>query len=161
MARTDFTSLQETARKFMASMEGALADLLNTANEQRKELVSLYQQMADIRADIPEFAGVAAEVANTFDDISDIAEDVAMKIGNAIEGGVDFTPDCDYEELVGFCDECGRAIARGEDYTKKAEDYLVCADCCLVEDKGYEFEDENGEQDTFEELADSVRTNNQ
>ena len=154
MARIDFTSLRETAQSFMASMEGALTDLLGIANGQRKELLSLYQRMADTQADIKEFSEITAEVAETFDAITDVAEDVAVKVSTAIEGGADLTPDCNYEDLAEFCDECGRAITNDEDYTEEAGGYVVCADC-------HPIKDEDDEQITFEELAESTSTDNQ
>ena len=160
MARIDFTSLRESAQSFMASMEGALTDLLGIANAQRKELISLYQRMADTQADIKEFSEITAEVAETFDGITDVAEDVAVKVGNAIEGGADLTPDCDYEDLADFCDECGRAITNDEDYTEEAGGFVLCADCHPINDED-ELEDEDGEQMTFEELAESTSTDNQ
>ena len=157
MARIDFTSLRESAQSFMASMEGALTDLLGIANGQRKELISLYQRMADTQADIKEFSEITAEVAETLDDITDVAEDVAMKVGSAIDGGVDFTPDCDYENLADFCDECGRAITNDEDYTEDAGGFVLCADCHSIEDEEEsEEENEDDEQITFEELAETV-----
>jgi hypothetical protein len=135
-------------------MEGALTDLLGIANGQRKELISLYQRIADTQADIKEFSDITAEIADTFDTFTDVAEDVAVKIGDAIEGGANLTPDCDYEELVGFCDECGRAITDNEDYTEDDEGFVLCANC-------HPIEDEDGEQITFDALAESVSTNNQ
>lgn len=161
MARIDFTSLRETAHSFMASMEGALTDLLGIANGQRKELLSLYQRMADTQTDIKEFSDIAAEVAETFDAITDVAEDVVVKVGNAIEGGADLTPDCSYEDLADFCDECGRAITNDEDYTEEAGGFVLCADCHPIEDETDEPEDEDDEQITFEELAESTSTDNQ
>ena len=159
MARIDFTSLREAAQNFMASAEGTLTDLLGIANGQRKELISIYQRMADTQADIKEFSEITAEIAVTFDGITDVAEDVAMKVGNAIEGGADLTPDCDYEDLAEFCDECGRAITIDEDYTEEAGGFVLCADCHPINDE--EPEDEDGEQITFEELAESTSTDNQ
>jgi hypothetical protein len=159
MARIDFTSLRESAQSFMASMEGALTDLLGIANAQRKELISLYQRMADTQADIKEFSEITAEVAETFDAITDVAEDVVVKVGNAIEGGADLTPECNYEDLAEFCDECGRAITNDEDYTEEAGGFVLCADCHPINDED-ELEDEDGEQITIE-LAESVSTDNQ
>jgi hypothetical protein len=143
-------------------MEGALTDLLEMANGQRKELLSLYQRMADTRADITEFSEITAEVAETFDAITDVAEDVVRKVDNAIDGGADLTPDCNYEDLADFCDECGRAIINDEDYTEEAGGFVLCADCHPIEEEEEpEEEDEDGEQITFEELAESVSTDNQ
>ena len=154
MARIDFTSLRESAQSFMVSMEGALTELLGIANGQRKELISLYQKMAGTQADIREFSDITAEVASTFDTFTDVAEDVVVKIGDAITGGADLTPDCDYEDLADFCGECGRAITSDEYYTEDDEGFTVCADC-------HPIEDEDGEQITFDELAESVSTDNQ
>jgi hypothetical protein len=140
-------------------MEGALTDLLGIANAQRKELLSLYQRMADTQADIKEFSEITAEVAETFDAITDVAEDVVVKVGNAIEGGADLTPECNYEDLAEFCDECGRAITNDEDYTEEAGGFVLCADCHPINDED-ELEDEDGEQITIE-LAESVSTDNQ
>jgi hypothetical protein len=138
-------------------MEGALTDLLGIANGQRKELISLYQRMADTQADITKFAEITAEVAETLDDLTDVAENVVMRVGSAIDGGADFTPDCDYEDIAEFCDECGRAITYDEDYTEEEGGFVLCADCHPIEDEEeLEDETEDGEQMTFEELAETV-----
>lgn len=138
--RTDFTNLRNALDNLLAVMEHTAADLLGTANQQRRELVELYARMSDTQADISEFGEMMSEAAGAFDDISDVCSDTAVKITDAIESGCDRVPECNYEDLVEFCDECGRAIVDGENYDCTASGWYICADHLPAEDDGEQLE---------------------
>ena len=138
--RTDFTNLRNALDNLLAVMEHTAADLLGTANQQRRELVELYARMSDTQADISEFGEMMSEAAGAFDDISDVCSDTAVKIVDAIESGCDRVPECNYEDLVEFCDECGRAIVDGENYDCTASGWYICADHLPAEDDGEQLE---------------------
>lgn len=138
--RTDFTNLRETLDNLIAAIECTAADLLDTANQQRRELIELYSRMSATQANISEFGEMMSEAASVFDDISDVCSNTAVKITDAIESGCDRVPECNYEDLVEFCDECGRAIVDGENYDCTAAGWYICADHLSAEDDGEQLE---------------------
>lgn len=145
--RTDFTNLRNALDNLLAVMEHTAADLLGTANQQRRELIELYNRMSDTQADISEFGEMMGEAASTFDGISDLCSDTTAKIVDAIESGCDRVPECNYEDLVEFCDECGRAIVDGENYDCTASGWYICADHLPAEDDGEQLEPDTPETD--------------
>lgn len=126
---TDFTNIRTALSNLLEAVADTATELTMTANAQRKELISLYARIRETNKDLAEFGAMIGEVGSELLDIEDTCEDVAMKATTAIESGADFVPECDYEYLVEFCDECGRAIAEGEEYDEQVGGWFVCADC--------------------------------
>ena len=126
---TDFTNIRTALDNLLAVLDSATADLVGTANEQRRELLALYGRMQVTNADLHEFGSMVGEVGTAMLDIEDLCEDVAAKVQNVLEGGADEVPMCKYEEFIGFCETCGSAILEGEEYSINGDNGFVCADC--------------------------------
>ena len=130
---TDFTNIRTALDNLLAVLDSATADLVGTANEQRKELLALYGRMQATNADLIEFGSMVGEAGAAMLDLEELCEDVATKAQNVIEGGLDETPGVDYEVFVGFCDNCGNEILEGEEYSFDGDNGFVCGDCLDTE----------------------------
>ena len=85
--------------------------------------------MEETRADILEYGKMLGDLADVLDETNDTCRDLATKITTVIYEGVDAVPTVPYEEFVDFCDNCGREIVVGEDYTSNTGHWYVCAEC--------------------------------
>ena len=132
---TDFTNIREALDNLLTALDSATADLVGTANEQRKELLALYGRMQATNADLHEFGSMVGEAGAAMLDIEEMCEDVAFKVQNVLEGGIDETPATNYEDFVGFCETCGDEILVGEEYSYDGDgdDGFVCGDCLNTE----------------------------
>ena len=138
--KTDFTSLRNSIDSLVAVVENTCLSLIKEANEQRKELLDLHARMDDTREDLIEFGAIMDDLSVSCDSICYLCEDVTNKVTDALEGGMEMVPTCDYEELVGFCAECGDAIVDGETYDVTDDGYIC--DACVFEHSLDEDEDE-------------------
>lgn len=141
--KTDFTSLRNSIDSLVAVVESTCLSLIKEANEQRKELLDLHARMEDTREDLIEFGAIMDDLSVSCDSICYLCDDVTDKVTDALEGGMEMVPTCDYEELVGFCAECGDAIVDGETYDVTDDGYIC--DACVLEhssDDGDNGEDE-------------------
>ena len=134
MARTNFTDINNALTSLVDSIVKMHADLLAQANEQRKEAIALHARMLDTQADIVEFGAMVGKVAAQFNAIDEVAGDISMKISDAIYGGFNDFPECDYEDFVGFCADCGKTIAEGDIFDYDGEEF-VCEDCFHINDE--------------------------
>lgn len=130
---TDFTNIRNALDNLLAVLDSATADLVGTANAQRKELLALYGRMQATNADLAEFGSLVGDVGAAMLDIEEMCEDVATKVQNVIENGIDETPSANYEDFVGFCDTCGDEILVGEEYSYDGDNGFVCGDCLNTE----------------------------
>ena len=126
--RTDFTAIHEALDTLIATLSEASTNLIKTANEQRVEMLTLRQRMADTANDIEELGTILNDAGEEISAISAICYDVSDKIiaGLADESEL---PLCDYENFVAICDNCGKDITVDEDYTLTDEGETVCAEC--------------------------------
>lgn len=138
--KTDFTSLRNSIDSLVAVVENTCLSLIKEANEQRKELLDLHARMEDTRKDLIEFSAIMDDLSVSCDSICYLCEDVTDKVTDALEGGIDKVPPCDYEELVGFCAECGDPIVDGETYDVTDDGYIC--DACVFERSLDDGEDE-------------------
>ena len=132
---TDFTNIRNAIANLVSAVEDAANDLVTTANTQRVELIALYNRMRETNKDLCEFGSIVGDAGAALLDISELCEDVAVKAPAAIEIGADRLPECNYEDLDDFCDECGRAIVNGDDATITDEGLILCADCHPITDE--------------------------
>ena len=130
---TNFTNIREALDNLLAVLDSATADLVGTANAQRKELLALYGRMQATNADLIEFGSMVGEAGAAMLDIEEMCEDVATKVQNVIENGIDEAPIVNYEDFVGFCETCGDEIMVGEEYSYDGDNGFVCGSCLDTE----------------------------
>ena len=130
---TDFTNIRTALDNLLTVLDNAVIDLVGTANAQRKELLNLYGRMQATQADLYEFGSIVGEAGATMLDFEELCEDVGAKMQNVLEGGIEETPVCDFEDFIGFCETCGDEILVSEEYSFDGDNGLVCADCLDTE----------------------------
>ena len=124
MTRFDFTAIHEAATSFCNAMAEFKKDMFDAANEQRKELLSLYQRMTNTQADIETFGGIMDEVAGMLGKVADECEDISEKIDMAIIDGFDSVPEGSYEVYVDTCEVCGQDVTAEQEYTEGEFGYV-------------------------------------
>ena len=129
---TDFTNLSNALETLINEIRGTSANLLGTANTQRKQLLELRKAMIETQNDIVAFADIVGGAADSFTAVENVCYDVADKVGAVFEEGLDMLPDCEYEDFIGFCDICGATVAEYDEYDNA--DGIVCA-ACLPEEE--------------------------
>ena len=118
-----------------ASVTTKLAELCNslhaTANEQKEELHKLLDRMETTRAEIAAAGDMAEELAKEILEYADEFHATANKIEDAIEDPRQYLPECDYEDLAGWCEVCGDEVTLDEDYDESEDGDVVCHSCAL------------------------------
>lgn len=150
--RNDFTSIREALATLSQTIVTMHNETLARANAERQELISLYARMKDTQGDLDELASMAGEAAKELAAVDEVASAHAVLIEDAIYGGAEVVPTCDYEDFVGFCDECGGSVDARTDYCKE-KGVLMCADCHGFYTKMEELCDETDE--TVDETTDT------
>lgn len=130
---TDFTNIREALDNLLTVLDSAVADLVGTANEQKRELLGLYGRMQATQADLHELGSVMGDAGSAMLDLEELCEDVGAKMHGVIDGGIEETPVCDFEDFVGFCETCGDEILVGEEYSFDGDNGFVCGDCLDTE----------------------------
>ena len=126
--RTDFTAITNAIDNLIAVLSEKSTELIKTANEQRVEMLTLRQRMADNAADLEEFGVILNDAGAEISAAGDICFDVSEKV---IAGLMDESqiPMGDYENFVAICDNCGKDITVDDGYTLTDEGETVCAEC--------------------------------
>ena len=144
--RNDFTPIREALNSLTQTIADMHKEMLAKANAERVELIALYARMKDTQSDLDELAMVAADASKELAAVDEVATAHAVLIEDAIYGGPENIPDCDYEAFVGFCDECGGSVDARTDYHKEG-DVLMCAECHDFYEK---VEEDNGIEEPVE-----------
>ena len=124
---TDFTNITNALETLVNEIRGTAANLLGTANSQRKQLLELRKAMYENQRDLMTFADIVGGAAESFSAVEDACFDVADKVSTLVEEELIMVPECDYEDFVGFCDVCGATISENDEFAE--EDGLMCVDC--------------------------------
>jgi hypothetical protein len=124
MARIDFTAIHEATTSFCNAMAEFKKDLFDTANAQRKELLTIYQRMTNTQADIEAFGDIMDGVATTLSNVVCECEDISEKIDMAIIDGFDSVPEGSYEVYVDTCEVCGQDVTVEDEYTEGEFGYV-------------------------------------
>ena len=130
---TDFTNIRTALDNLLTALDSTVADLVGTANEQRRELLNLYGRMQATQADLHEFGSMVGDAGAAMFDLEEFCEDVSAKMQGVLDGGIEDTPISNYEVFVGFCETCGEEILEGEEYSFDGDNGFVCADCLDTE----------------------------
>lgn len=132
--RNDFTPIQNAMNALVDAVVSMHASLLARANDERKELLDLYTRMRETEADLVDLSKMISETRDKLQVVEEVAVDHGMLVRDAVFGGLDFVPTCDYEHFVGFCDECGATLS-DEMHFEDTVEGMLCLDCALGEDE--------------------------
>ena len=147
----DFTAIHTAFDEFVSAMKSMKLTLIQQADAEREELLSLRARMRDTQNDLYELGGLADDASDAISEVADGSCHCADLIGDVLDIGL--VPECSYEDLVGYCAVCGRTITSGDDYDVDEDDEMLCADCaahCKDEDKD-ESEPSDKDQSSDEE----------
>lgn len=128
-------AIEKTLNTALAELVEINKQMLQRANNERVEMLSLVCRMQETRNTVVGMASVYTEVA---EELANMAEDnmtLAAKIGLAIDEPAVTCPDIPYENCIGFCDDCGAAIDEFDTYHEDDDGVgLVCNVCYNPED---------------------------
>lgn len=120
--------LTNAADSFMSEFAAVIADLHTTANTQRKALLAIIADMQGTQMVLEGVSAVATEVSEVMEGLACDCDELNSKMGDAIDDPADACPDCNFEELVGYCENCGTALT--DDTCVMDDDgNLYCTDC--------------------------------
>ena len=140
--RHDFSNLREAMRHLAETFETAMHEMMNEANDQRRELIDLHKRMYDTNLNLHDLAEIAGEGADMLIEIDETCSDVAEKAELVRREMLDSVPTHNYEEFVDFCAECGGEILVGHDYDIDENGNSVCIFCAKPDEVEDEVEDE-------------------
>ena len=123
----DFTAIHTAFDEFVSAMKSMKLTLIQQADAEREELLSLRARMRDTQNDLFELGGLADDASDAISEVADSSCHCADLIGDVLDIGL--VPECSYEDLVGFCAVCGRAITSTDEYDIDEDDEMLCADC--------------------------------
>ena len=129
--RTDFTTITEAIDNLIALLSEKTTELVETANKDRVEYLLLRQRMADTAEDLAEFGVILDDAGKEICAAGDICSDIADKI-NAALADPNEIPDCNYEDFVAICEECGAVISADTDYEIDDYGHTLCASCSAL-----------------------------
>ena len=137
----DFTAIHTAFDEFVSAMKAMKLTLIQQADAEREELLSLHARMRDTQNDLFELGVLADEASDAIGEVASGSCHCADLIGDVLDTGL--VPECNYEDLVGYCAVCGRTITSADDYDVDEDDEMLCADCAAHS----EDEDEDGGKD--------------
>ena len=123
----DFTAIHTAFDEFVSAMKSMKLTLIQQADAEREELLSLRARMRDTQNDLYELGGLADDASDAISEVADGSCHCADLIGDVLDIGL--VPECGYEDLVGYCAVCGRAITSTDEYDIDEDDEMLCADC--------------------------------
>ena len=106
--------------------------LLVTANEQRLEMLALIGRMQDTQNTLNGVAQVCSDVAEELVNMAGDNLDIAAKIGATLDSPTDMCPSIPYEDLVGFCDDCGAPIDFDDHFVEDEDGIGIVCEACAA-----------------------------
>lgn len=134
---TIYNSIRKLFDSALSEIVARNTDLLARANAEREEMLSLVARMRATQADIRALGDVCSEMAAELSDIYCDAQDIVAKIADTLDEPTTLCPVTPYENLVGFCEECGKEVTYedvGYQYDPE-DDSVICGDCIPTEDE--------------------------
>ena len=129
--RTDFTAITNAIDNLIAVLSEESTRLIKTANEQRVEMLTLRQRMADTANDLAELGVILDDAGEEISAMGGICYDIAEKITAGLNDENQI-PSCNYEDFVAICEECGAAISVDTDYEIDDYGHTLCAECSAL-----------------------------
>lgn len=137
---TIYTSIRKLFDSALSEIVAQNTALLARANVERTEMLDLVGRMRATQADISALGNVCSEMVAELSDIYCDAQDIVTKIGDVLDEPTVFCPETPYENLVGFCTECGREVTYDDvEYQYDPEDdSVICSDCVPTDEESVE-----------------------
>lgn len=110
------TALTKMFETFLAEVVEMNRQILAEANAQREEMNDLIGRMMTTRTEMSDLAHMYDEAGTTLVGIAEDLDDITVKIEDAFSDPVDMCPDIPYENLEGFCEDCGSEITVDDNY---------------------------------------------
>ena len=141
----DFTAIHTALDELVSAMKAMKLTLIQQADAEREELLSLHARMRDTQNDLFELGDLADEASDAISEVADGSCHCAELIGDVLDIGL--VPECSYEDLVGYCAVCGRTITSADDYDVDEDDEMLCADCAAHREDEDKDESEPSDKD--------------
>jgi uncharacterized protein YukE len=119
----------------LETLKNTVQELYATANIERQEMLALLARMQKTNGAMNELADLSHQIAEAINDIADNLADTANFIEDAMENPLDRCPTTPYEDLIGFCEDCGDEIVAGEDFSEDENgEGIICSNCIVKEE---------------------------
>lgn len=141
----DFTAIHTALDELVDAMKAMKLTLIQQADAEREELLSLHARMRDTQNDLYELGGLADDASDAISEVADGSCHCADLIGDVLDIGL--VPECSYKDLVGYCAVCGRTITSADDYEVDEDDEMLCADCAARSEDEDKDESESSDKD--------------
>ena len=135
---TALENLLNSVRDFKAQM-------LEKANDERKELLDLSYRMADTHETLTSLSQVCGDAGTELMNMGVDTLAVAEVVGRTIDGEIAI-PELDYEHYKGVCAECEADVDVDEDYSYNDKGELFCT-CCANAFYALDEEEEDDEEE--------------
>lgn len=142
----NFDALTSAFSTLTAEIANAQKEIFASANEHRKTFLAALAGMRQAEADARTFARMLDRVVEPLAGISYECDTIGDRIIDAINEP-DMCPQSNFEDVVGYCDECGKELTVNDDFTDTFAG-LVCADCLAEMEAEDEDEAEAEDEDT-------------
>ena len=129
MSNYNFTNVHNALSALLEEIKLAQRELLFQANAERQELLGLYERMHGTHNNLKELGSMSTEASLVLNEIGSTSDTYASFVNDVIEDGYDAVPECNYEDFVGFCSECGETITKAAHYVETEDAELLCANC--------------------------------
>ena len=133
MERMNFAPITEAIEALGLAIRGMYSELRITANSQREEALALKKRMLITHDDMATLAIITRQGAEMLSTTSNAIAQVSGVIYEAIDESFNGIPTVNYEDFVGFCEECGESVHAQDDY-EVIDGMVYCPDCKPVED---------------------------
>ena len=148
----DFTAFRDAFTSLIEQITTMQDAVSARANAERVEMLDLLGRMQKTQEAAHEVGRMCGEMSSTLAEASVVSNTLADKIVDALDDPMEFCPNCAYENLVGYCAECGDELTVEDDYIYDEDQMLICAACEIADEDESEDEDEDEDESKQMEL---------
>lgn len=113
----------------MSEIASVVIDLHKQANSQRKSLLEILTAMQQTQLTLDGVSAICQEGAEILDGLSEDCDELNCKMADAMEEPLEACPNCNFEDLLGFCEHCGAELTEANFSSESDEDDLFCTTC--------------------------------
>ena len=121
-------NLSTALHSAVSALVDAKVNLLAQANEQREVLNAILAEMHKTHANLVGVGAIARETAIQMQAVAQDAEKLAGDVLFAVEDPVSYCPEIPFEQVVGYCYGCGKAVDARTEWAC-VEDEIYCNEC--------------------------------